>query len=161
MRYLIKEKVFSLAGNFSIKNEAGEDVYVVAGQIFSLGKKYSFQDPAGNELAHIEQKLLSWGPTYEIYRNGELAAMVKQHLFSLLSYAFSIDAPGPDALEAQGNFLDSEYTFTRCGQTVAEVSKRWFTWAQTYGVEIADDQDQVLILASALVIEMVCHARHK
>jgi uncharacterized protein YxjI len=134
-------------------------VYVVAGQIFSLGKKLSFQDLAGNELAHIEQKLLSWGPTYEIYHQGELAAVVKKHLFTFLRYSFSIDLPGPGALEAQGDFLALEYTFTRGGQTVAEVSKRWFSWVDTYGIDIADDQDQVLLLASAVVIEIVSHDR--
>jgi uncharacterized protein YxjI len=159
MRYVMKKKAFSLSDRFTIQNEAGEDVYVVAGQIFSLGKKLSFQDLAGNELAHIEQKLLSWGPTYEIYHQGELAAVVKKHLFTLLRYAFSIDVPGPGALEAQGDFLAMEYTFTRGGQTVAEVSKRWFSWVDTYGIDIADDQDQVLLLASAVVIEIVSHDR--
>jgi len=161
MRYVMKKKAFSLSDRFTIQNEAGADVYVVIGQIFSLGKKLSFQDLAGNELAHLEQKLLSWGPTYEIYHQGELAAVVKQHLFTLLRYSFSIDVPGPDALEAQGDFLALEYTFTRGGRVVAEVSQRWFSWVDTYGIDIADEQDQVLLLASAVVIEIVSHDRRK
>jgi uncharacterized protein YxjI len=114
-----------------------------------------------NELAFIRQKLLSWGPTYEITRNGALAAVVKKHLFTLLRCKFTVDVPGPDDLEAQASFLDMEYTFTRAGQIVAEVSKRWFTFTDTYGVDIQEGEDDVLLLASTVVIDMVCHLDHK
>ena len=52
-------------------------------------------------------------------------------------------------------------TFTRGGRQIAEVSKRWFSFSDTYGVDIADGEDSVLLLASTVVIDMVCHADHK
>ncbi|HEY5914288.1 MAG TPA: LURP-one-related family protein [Verrucomicrobiae bacterium] len=161
MRYLMKQKLFSWGDDFRIKNDAGEDVFFVDGRAFSLGNKLSFQDLAGNELAFIKQKLLAWGPTYEISRGGELIAVVKKQLFTLFRCRFVVDVPGPDDLEAQGNFLDMEYTFRRGDRPVAEVSKRWFSWADTYGVDIAGGEDPVLILASTVVIDMVCHADNK
>ena len=161
MRYLMKQKLFCWGDDFSIKNEAGEDAFFVDGKAFSIGDKLSFQDMQKNELAFIRQKLLCWGPTYEITRNGELAAVVKKHLFTFLKCKFTVDVPGPDDLEAQGSFLDMEYTFTRAGQVVAEVSKRWFSLTDTYGVEIQEGEDDVLILASTVVIDMVCHGDHK
>ncbi len=161
MRYLMKQKLFCWGDDFSIKNEAGTDVFFVDGKAFSFGDKLSFQDCQGNELAFIRQKVFAWGPTYEIHRDGELAAVVKKELFTLFRCRFTVDVPGPDDLEAQGDFLDMEYTFARDGRPVAEVSKRWFTWADTYGVDIADGEDDVLILASTVVIDMVCHADSK
>jgi uncharacterized protein YxjI len=157
MRYLMKQKLFCFGDDFAIKNEAGEDVFFVDGKAFSFGDKLSFQDLNGNELAFIRQKLLSWGPTYEIYRDGNLAAVVKKHLFTFFRCAFTVDVPGPDDIEAQGSFLDMEYTFTRGGRQVAEVSKRWFSFGDSYGVDIADSEDQILLLASTVVIDMVCH----
>jgi uncharacterized protein YxjI len=44
---------------------------------------------------------------------------------------------------------------------VAEVSKRWFSWSDTYGVDIREGEDDVLSLASTVVIDMVCHADNK
>lgn len=158
MRYLMKQKLFSLGGQFVIQNEAGEGVYRVVGEVFSFGNKLSFQDMNGNELAHIDQKLMSWGPTYEIHRNGELAAVVKQHLFTLLRCIFTVDVPGPDDLEARGDFWSYSYTFIRSGRTVAEISKRWFAFSDTFGVEIMDEEDPVLILAATVVIDMVGHS---
>jgi uncharacterized protein YxjI len=161
MRYLMKQKLFCWGDDFAIKNEAGEDVFFVDGKAFSFGDKLSFQDMQRNELAFIRQRLLAWGPTYEISRNGAVAAVVKKHLFTLFRCKFTVDVPGPDDLEAQGNFLDMEYTFTRGEQPVAEVSKRWFSWTDTYGVDIHAGEDNVLILASTVVIDMVCHADDK
>jgi len=161
MRYVMKQKLFAWGDKFRIQHEAGQDVFVVNGRAFSLGNKLAFEDTSGNELAFIQQKLLSWGPTYEIYHAGQLAAIVKKELFTFFRCRFMIDAPGPDDLEAEGSFTDMEYAFTRGNQTVALVSKKWFSWADTYGVDIADDQDDVLILASTVVIDMVCHADNK
>jgi uncharacterized protein YxjI len=161
MRYVMKQKLFCWGDDFRIKDEAGTDVFFVDGRAFSLGNKLSFQDLSGKELAFIRQKLLSWGPTYEITRGDELLAVVKKHLFTFFRCKFTVDVPGPDDLAAQGNFLDMEYTFERAGRTVAEVSKRWFAWSDTYGVDIADGEDVVLILASTVVIDMVCHADDK
>lgn len=161
MRYLMKQKLFCFGDDFVIKNEAGDDAFFVDGKVFTIGQKLSFQDMQGKELAFIRQKLLSWGPTYEIDRAGQLAAVVKKHLFTLFRCAFTVDVPGPDDIEAQGSFLDMEYTFTRGGRPVAEVSKRWFSFTDTYGVDIADGEDDVLILASTVVIDMVCHGDHK
>jgi uncharacterized protein YxjI len=68
-----------------------------------------------------------------------------------------VDVPGPDDYEAQGSFLDHEYTFRRHGRMVASVSKKWFSFRDTYAVEIADGEDAVLLLASAVVIDQMCH----
>jgi uncharacterized protein YxjI len=161
MRYVMKQKFWSWGDDFVIRDENGHDAFRVDGRAFSWGDKLSFQDPMGNELAFIRQKLLAWGPTYEIEVHGRLVAVVKKKLFTLLRCKFIVDVPGPDDLEAQGSFLDHEYAFERQGREVAQVSKRWFSWTDTYGVDIAAGEDDVLILATAVVIDMVCHQEGK
>ena len=161
MRYVLKQKFWSWGDDFRIQDADGRDAFLVDGRAFSWGDKLSFQDTQKNELAFIRQKLLAWGPTYEIEVHGRLVAIVKKKLFTLLRCKFTVDVPGPDDLEAQGSFLDHEYTFERQGREVAEVSKRWFSWTDTYGVDIADGEDDVLILATAVVIDMVCHQESK
>ncbi|MHA3770119.1 LURP-one-related/scramblase family protein [Verrucomicrobiota bacterium sgz303538] len=157
MKYLLKQKLFAFGDDFHIQDETGRNAFFVDGRALSLGDKLSFQDLAGNELVFIRQKLLSFGPTYELYRGGALAAVVKKQHFTLFHCKFSIDVPGPDDLEARGDFLDREYSFERGGRDVARVSKRWFSFTDTYGVETAAGEDDVLILASTVVIDMICH----
>ncbi len=157
MRYVMKQKVFSWGDDFVIRDEHGNDAYLVDGKAFSWGDKLSFQDMQGRELAFISQKLLNWGPTYEIHRDGRLAAVVKKKLFTFLRCQFSIDVPGPDDPVALGDFLQHEYAFELHGRPIATVSKQWFSWSDTYGIEIAAGQDDVLLLASCVVIDLVCH----
>jgi uncharacterized protein YxjI len=157
MQYQMRQKLFAWGDDFTIKTADGQPAYLVDGKVFTLGNQLSFQDLQGKELAQIKQKLLAWGPTYELYRGGELLAVVKKQLFTLFHCTFTVDVPGPDDLVAEGSFTDHEYTFTRGGRTVARVSKQWFSWTDSYGVDISDGQDPVLILASTVVIDMACH----
>jgi uncharacterized protein YxjI len=160
MKYLLKSKLFSIGSDFTIQDEAGNDAFFVDGKFISLRDELSFQDMKGNELAVIRRKLLSWGPTYEIYHQGQLVATVKQKMFTLLRNRFFVDVPGPDDIEAQGNFTDHEYVFTRGGQEIARVSKAWFTLRETYGVDVYNDADAPLILATTVVIER-CSEDHQ
>jgi uncharacterized protein YxjI len=153
----MKQKLFSLGDDFYIRDENNCDVYYVDGKAFSIGSQLAFQDMKGNELAFIKQKVLSLGATYEIYRHGEIAAVVHKDLFTFFNCHFTVDVPGPDDLEASGEFTDHEYTFTRGDRAVASVSKQWFAWSDTYGVEVGEGEDEVLILASTVVIDMACH----
>lgn len=157
MRYLMKQKLFSLGDDFFIKDEAGHDVYFVDGKAISFGDKLSFQDADRNELAFIKQRVFSWGPTYEISRNGQVVAVVKKHIFALFHHRFTVDVPGPDDLEAEGNLTDHEYTFRRGDAVIATVSKQWFTLTDTYGVDVAPGEDPILLLASAVVVDEACH----
>lgn len=157
MRYVMKQKILSWGDDFTIRDEAGRDAFFVDGRVLSWGDKLSFQDMQGNELAFITQKLLNWGPTYEISRGGKVVAVVKKELFTFFRCAFTVDVPGPDDLDADGDLLDHEYSFTRHGQRVASVSKKWFSWSDTYGIDIASGEDEVLVLCSAVIIDLACH----
>jgi len=157
MRFLMKQRLFSFGDDFYVKDASDRDIYFVDGKAFSFGDQLSFQDLEGNELAFIKQRLLAWGKTYEIIREGKVAAVVQKELFSLFHHRFTVDVPGPDDLEAEGDFMDHEYEFRRGDRTVATVSKKWFSWTDTYGVDIAPGEDPVLILASAVVVDQACH----
>ncbi len=157
MRYIMRQRLFAFGDDFHIKSADGQNRFFVDGKVFSLGDKLSFQDMHGNELAQVRQKLIAFTPTYEIYRGGQLYATVKKSMFTLFRAHFAIDVPGPDDLEAEGDFLDHEYHFTRSGRTVAQVSKHWFAFSDSYGVDVAEGEDDVLILACTVVIDMVMH----
>ncbi len=157
MRYLMRERILSWGDDFTIKDADGREAFYVDGKVFSFGDKLAIRDRSGNEVALIDQKLLSIGPQYEIIRGGNVVAVVKKHLFPLLRARFTVDVPGPDDLEARGNFLDHEYSFERGRREVARVSKKWFSLSDTYAVDIDEGQDDVLILASAVVIDLVSH----
>lgn len=164
MRYAMKQKLFALGSDFVIKDEAGNDRFLVDGKAMSLGDKLSFQDMQGNELALIRQKLLSFSNTYEIYHGSKLFAVVTEGWLTILSYRFTVnvsdDGPPPYDLDIRGDFSSHEYTFFRDEKPVASVSRAWFAMTDTYGVDIAQGQDDALILACTVVVDMVT-MKHK
>jgi len=161
MRFVMSQKWLAFGDDFAIKTEDGRQPYFVDGRAFSWGNKLSMRNAGGEEVAFIAQKMLSWGPTYEIYRGGNLFAVVKKELFTFFRCAFTVDVPGPDDYEATGDFMDREYTFARSGQQVAHVSKRFFAWTDTYGIDIVDGEDEVTLLAACVVIDLCCHGDRK
>lgn len=154
MRYRLRQKMFSFGNKFAIKNEAGEDVFFVDGRVFALVNKLSFQDMQGRELVLIKQKMISWGPTYRIFREDAAMAVLKKR-FALAREMFAVAVEGGTELLVRGSFTGFEYTFTRNDQRVAQASKRWFSLADTYGVEIADGEDNVLILACVVILDLI------
>ncbi len=157
MRYQMRQRIWSWGDNFDIKDATGNTAYVVKGKVFSWGDKLSMQDAQGREVAYIAQKLFSLRPQYQIYRNGEEFAEVRKDFLSLFRDKFTLDVPGPNDYRITGSILDYEYTFERGGQTVAQVSKRWFSFSDTYGVDIVEGEDDVAILATCVVIDMIAH----
>lgn len=158
-RYVMRQDWLSWGKDYTIRDAAGDDILRVDGRVLSLGDKLSIEDLSGRELAFVSQKLLSWGPTYEIWKGDRRAAVVKKSVFTLFRCEFSIDVPGPDDLLAEGDFWDREYSFTRAGRPVASVSKKYFSWTDTYGIDIGRGEDEILILASAVVIDLCCHEK--
>ena len=161
MRYLMKQKWLAFGDDYSIKTADGTEAFYVDGRAISIGDKLSMTDRSGREVAYIAQKLFAWGKTYEVYRDGRLFAVVKKELFTFFHCSFTVDVPGPNDYEARGDFLDLEYSFTRSGSLAAQVSKRFFSWTDSYGIDIVEGEDDVTILAAAVVIDLCCHADRK
>ena len=157
MRYVMRQKLLSWGDDFTIKDADGRDRYHVDGKVFSIGDKASFEDMLGNELLRIDQQVLSLQKSYIITRDGRQVARVKKKLFKLFRDAFDIEDAAAGDLDAEGDFFDREYRFTRDSRTIATVSKRFFAWTDTYGVDIAEGEDDPLILACTVVIDMCCH----
>jgi uncharacterized protein YxjI len=156
MQFVIREKFWSWGDDFHIADMTGNPVFIVDGKAFSWGDKLSFQDTIGNELAFISQQLFSWKPTYEIHRGGQLFARVVKE-FSWFNQSFLLDVPGPNDYSISGKFWRHEYEFIRGGRRVALVSKKMWSFTDTYGIEIADEEDAVSILCACIVIDQVLH----
>jgi uncharacterized protein YxjI len=161
MRYLIREKLFHITEDSTITDENGRAVFEVNGKLFSIHNTIVMRDMAGNEVATIRRHLIALRPTYEISHQGQEVAEVRKHLFSPFIDRFTVDIPGPDDLEIRGSIFEHEFTIHRAGEVVATVSKRWFSLTDTYGVDVAPDQNDALILASVLALDLAEDAERR
>jgi len=154
MRYVIRERFFRLGEDSDITDEQGQPVYHVDGKVLTLHDTLIVRDLAGTEVARVQRQLVALRPTYHITGQGQEIAEVRKKLFSPFVDRFTIDIPGPDDLSMTGDLFEHEYTITRGDQVVATVSKRWLSLTDTYGVDIAAGEDDLLILASVLALDL-------
>jgi uncharacterized protein YxjI len=151
----MQEKLFSIGDDFWIETESGDRAYKVDGKALRVRDTLVLEDPSGTELFTVQEKKLRVRDTMEIERDGRTVATVKKALVSPLRDRFSIEVTDGEDMEAKGNIVDHEYKVERDGHQVAEVSKRWFRIRDTYGIEIAPDQDNALILAVTVCIDQM------
>ena len=156
--YQMRQNLVSIGDDFWIENEEGERVFRVDGKALRVRQTLAFEDANGHELCKIQERMMRVKDTMEIEGpGGERVAMVKKALISPIRDRWEVKiGDGPD-LEIHGNVLDHEYTFEGDGHKVAEVSKKWFRIRDSYGVEIAPGQDDVVVLAATVVVDMMAN----
>ena len=152
--YVIKAKLFSIGDDFDITDDDGRVAYHVDGKALSVRNRLVIEDPDGNEVAEVVRHLVALRPTYAVTIGGEKAADVRKRFFTPFGERFAIDIPGPGDLEIHGHLLDHEFTIERDGDLVATVSKRWFSLRDTYGVEVVEGENDLLVLASVLAVDL-------
>jgi len=157
-RYKIRQKMLSIGDDFWIENQEGERVFKVDGKALRLRKTLFFEDLNGNKLCKIQERLLAIKDTMVVEDpDGNQLAVIKKGLIAPLGDHWTVKVRnGPD-LDVQGNILDHEYSINERRKKVAEVSKKWLSLTDTYGVEIDDGQNDILILALAIAIDMMSH----
>lgn len=157
-RYQMRQRLASIGDDFNIENDRGERAFQVDGKALRVRQTLLFKDAQGRELCKIQERIARVKDTMEIEGpNGETLATVKKALITPLRERWTVKlGAGPD-LDIQGNIVDHEYALEAGGHKVAEVSKKWFRVADTYGVEIEPDQNDVIILAATVAVDMMAH----
>ena len=156
--FQMRQKIVSIGDDFWIENDRGERAYKVDGKALRVRDTLILEDASGRELFKIQAKVVRVRDTMDIEdANGATVATVKKALITPLRERWDVDVKNGAGLAVQGNVVDHEYTIESDGQKVAEVSKRWFRVADTYGVEVSDDVDPALVLAVTVVIDAMTH----
>jgi len=152
LKLYIKQKVFSFVDNFTIKNEDGTDAYSAVGEFFTLGKKlniYEINTTSHMPAARIEQRLMSLTTRFGIIVHGNhVTDMVRK--ITLFSNDYKLENM-PWHLE--GDFLAHEYRLMDNHNTIMQLSRKWFTWGDSYELDIANNQDPLLCLSIALAVD--------
>jgi uncharacterized protein YxjI len=158
-RYQMRQKLVSIGDDFYIKNEAGHNVFKVDGKVLRVRDLLVFEDLHGNKLCQIQERMLRIKDTMAIEDgDGNNIAEVKKALITPIRDRWTVKVRnGPD-MDIQGNILDHEYEIKEGRRKIAQVSKKWFRVRDTYGVEIAPDQEDIVILAITVAIDNMAHS---
>ena len=157
-KYQMRQKLVSIGDDYWIENEAGERVFRVDGKAMRLRNTLDLEDAHGTQLCRIQTRVLHIRDSMAIEDpDGERLALVHKALISPLRERWKVDLPGDREWKVQGNVVDHEYEIEDDEGTIAQVSKKWFRARDTYGVEIAPGQNEVLMLAVAVCVDEMTH----
>ncbi|CAM3674857.1 LURP-one-related/scramblase family protein [Erysipelothrix urinaevulpis] len=148
MKFYIKQKVFTLGEKFTVKNEFGEDVYFVEGSFFTFPKNFKITNVFGETVCEIERQMFRLFGHYNIMTSSKTITLKREFSFFRANYSIlGID------WHLQGDFFDHNYQVLSGSSPVLSLSKHWFTWGDSYELDIPDHEDEVLALAIAICID--------
>ena len=147
MKLYIKQRAFSWRDRFAVKQENGADRWFAQGEFFSWGRKLHVYDAQGQETAFIRRKMMSFLPRYFIELGEAVFAMKKE--FSLRP-RYSIEGVPWQMI---GDFWAHEYELSDDSGPVMRMSKHWFTWGDSYELDIPNPNNELLCLCIALTVD--------
>jgi uncharacterized protein YxjI len=157
-RYQMRQKILAFGDDFWIEDDRGQRVFRINGKALRLRQTMDFEDATGAHLCRIQTRVMHLRDTMEIERSdGARLAMVHKALITPLRERWKVDIPDSAGWEMHGNIVDHEYEIEEDGRKIAEVSKKWFRLRDTYGVQVGQGADTVLVLAVSAALDAMAH----
>ena len=156
MVLFVKQKVFSLGDRFTVKDPDGTDRWEIRGDLFSFVKRLHVYDHKGlKEHLEVRQVLWSFMPRFLLIAEGRTVAVVRQR-FAWFKDRFEVE--GTDCT-IEGDLSEHRFTVNRHGQVLMTVRKEWFSWGDSFRLDITDLDSEVFCLGLVLAVDAVLSAR--
>jgi uncharacterized protein YxjI len=157
VRYMVRQRMFSIGDDYWITDEQGNRAFLVDGKAMSIRQTMEIKDPSGAVAASVHKKLMALRDSMEIERDGQVIATVRREMFSPLHHKSAVDLADGRTLEAVGNLTGREYDIRDGSHTLARVSRAWFEIRDTYGVDVVPGEDDAMLLAAAVCLDRIHH----
>lgn len=157
MKLYMKQKMFSLRGDFAIYDANQVPIYKVEGKLMALARQLRLLDgETGEELAFVKQQLFTLMPKMFVFFQGEQIAAISKK-FTFLKPSYEISEIG---WSIEGDYWAHDYTiYDANGQVVADLNKKMFSWSDTFEINIVqEDIEPAMVVAVVLAIDAVMDA---
>lgn len=155
-RYRMSVDLAVLEGDFFVLNDAGEHVFRIGGRALWHDDTIQIANLRGQVLYAAQVHAARKRERIAIVDAGgnERASVVRVPI-SALRDRFCVELYERQQLEVEGSVSTHEYSIEGPSGLVAEISPRWFHAKGSYGVEVVNDEDQALMLATVLVLDQM------
>jgi uncharacterized protein YxjI len=151
LRFQLRQDLISFGDDYWIEDQRGRRAFKVDGKALRIRDTWRLEDATGREVATIRERKLSVRDAIKIESGGR-EAVVKKALVGIRD-RFHVEVDQGHDLKVHGNIVDHEYEIEREGDTIANVSKKWFRVRDTYGVEVHEPVDAPLVLAVTVAVD--------
>ena len=149
MKLLIKQRVFSWTDTYDVYDENGNVKYFVKGEILSLGHRLHVYNAMEEEVGMVREKLFQILPVFEIVMHGEEMGRIQKKL-SFLKPKYEIECRN---WKVEGDFLEWNYDVEDELGPVVYITKEPLHWGDTYVLDFAREEDELLGLLVVIAID--------
>ncbi|KPC61904.1 LURP-one-related/scramblase family protein [Streptomyces chattanoogensis] len=153
MRYLVRDRIFGIGDDYWIEDDRGRHAFLVDGKALRLRETFELKDPQGRVLVTLRKKMLALRDTMTLERDDRPLATIRRKRLSLLRNHYRVELADGTGLDVSGKILDREFAVEYDGELLAEISRRWLSVRDTYGVSVVrEDADPALLIAIAVCV---------
>lgn len=152
VRLFIKEEYMTMQNRMIVKNEAGENIYLIVGKWGRLGDALSLYTLDGERLIEMKQKKLSIFPTFDLWINEEKIASVKkrpgiggikQPYFKVTKFNWLIT----------GDFVEQKYIVRHRSEIIMHLEKNISFTGNFYTLRIEKEEVAPLCCILSIVVD--------
>lgn len=155
MKYLIKQKVFSFSDTYTIYNEKEQPAFLAKFKILSLSNKFYLSTVQGEIIYETDKKIFSFLPEFYIKKYNQLYGTLKKELTFFKPKFNLVSEYGNYNLE--GDFFHYNFNFYKNGNIIADINKKFFSFRDSYGVDISEEEDHAFILTNVIILDFLFH----
>lgn len=159
-RYRAPQNVAAIQGRILIRNDRGNAAFEIDSDARPDANDIRVQTLAGDAACVIQGgALLGEGPVAIVDPEQGTLASIERVQLSPVRDSFAVLRGADPAWRVDGRVADYEYRIQEQDMEIAEVSRRWFRARGSFGVQVASGQPDLLVLAVAVCLDLMLHAR--
>jgi uncharacterized protein YxjI len=145
----MRQKVFSLGEKFTITDQNEEAKYTVQGSFMQIPKQFTIYNQTNQAVGTITKKIISLLPAFYVSVDGFKEIMI-QKAFTFFKTRFDIHA---ENIHIVGDIFDKYFEVHEPRGVIAYVEEKWFTWGDTYTIDVADERYEPLVISLIVAID--------
>lgn len=153
MKLYIKNKIWSLRGSSSVKDESGNDVFIVKGKWLSLTRVKRVKDTSGNLLYKVRNKWINFFSRSAYIYDGDHNKVAKVE--RKFGFKNRIIVHGyKDEISVEGEFWSWTMDIYRNGEIIGAI-RREFNLFDSFVLETTTEDDAAFMVALVIAIDNI------
>lgn len=158
-RYRAPQNIAAVQGRILVKNDRGRAAFEIDGGMQLIADVVRVRALTGDAACMIQGSAVL---------NEESIAIVDPHQVPLATIErvelspvrdrFAVHRGSAASWRVDGRVADYEYRLFEQDAEIAEVSRRWFRTRDSFGIQVAAGQPDLLVVAVAVCLDLLLHA---
>lgn len=149
IRLYMKEEFVAKKERVIVKNESGEDVFLIVGKWGRIGDSLSLYAMNGSLLVEVKQVSLSLLPKFDLYVHQKKIGTITKHMGIRQPY-FKVSGLN---WTVSGDFISHVYSIKKFHQTIMEMEKASLSFGDFYMLEVTEPHYAPICAAISLIVD--------